>query len=68
MDDLMILNMAFLLRKEMESEFDQKVQYLDQTFLGEVFFKLPDFSLDFIHYMPSASTSVTPMCQNIGYP
>ena len=40
MDDLMILNMAFLLRKEMESEFDQKVQYLDQTFLGEVFFKL----------------------------
>jgi len=40
MDDLMILNMGFLLRKEMESEFDQKVQYLDQTFLGEVFFKL----------------------------
>jgi DnaJ-domain-containing protein 1 len=40
MDDLMILNMAFLLRKEMESEFDQKVQYLDQTFLGEVCFKL----------------------------
>ncbi len=40
MDDLMILNMALLLRKEMESEFDQKIQYLDQTFLGEVFFKL----------------------------
>ena len=40
MDDLMILNMAFLLRKEMESEFDQRVQYLDQTFLGEVCFKL----------------------------
>jgi DnaJ-domain-containing protein 1 len=40
MDDLMILNMAFLLRKEMESEFDRKVQYLDQTFLGEVCFKL----------------------------
>ena len=40
MDDLMILNMGFLLRKEMESEFDQKVQYLDQTFLGEIFFKL----------------------------
>jgi DnaJ-domain-containing protein 1 len=40
MDDLMILNMAFLLRKEMEREFDRKVQYLDQTFLGEVCFKL----------------------------
>ena len=40
MDDLMILNMAFLLRKEMESEFDRRVQYLDQTFLGELFFKL----------------------------
>jgi hypothetical protein len=40
MDDLMILNMGFLLRKEMESEFDRKVQYLDQTFLGEVCFKL----------------------------
>ncbi len=40
MDDLMILNMAFLLRKEMESEFDRKVQCLDQTFLGEVCFKL----------------------------
>jgi DnaJ-domain-containing protein 1 len=40
MDDLMILNMGFLLRKEMESEFDQKVQYLDQTFLGEVCLKL----------------------------
>jgi DnaJ-domain-containing protein 1 len=40
MDDLMILNMGFLLRKEMESEFEQKVQYLDQTFLGEVCLKL----------------------------
>jgi DnaJ-domain-containing protein 1 len=40
MDDLMILNMAFLLRKEMESEFDRKVQYLDQTFLGKVCFKV----------------------------
>jgi hypothetical protein len=40
MDDLMILNMGFLLRREMESEFDQKVQYLDQTFLGEVCLKL----------------------------
>jgi hypothetical protein len=40
MDDLMILNMAFLLRKEMESEVHRRVQYLDQTFLGEVFFKL----------------------------
>ena len=40
MDDLMILNMGFLLRKEIESEFDRKVQYLDQTFLGEVCFKL----------------------------
>ena len=40
MDDLMILNMAFLLRKEMENEFDRRVQYLDQTFLGEIFFKL----------------------------
>jgi len=39
-DDLMILNMAFLLRKEMESEFDRRVQSLDQTFLGEVCFKL----------------------------
>ena len=36
----MILNMGFLLRKEMESEFNRKVQYLDQTFLGEVCFKL----------------------------
>jgi hypothetical protein len=40
MDDLMILNMAFLLRKEMESEFDRRVQSLDHTFVGEVFFKL----------------------------
>jgi hypothetical protein len=32
--------MGFLLRKEMESEFDQKVQYLDQTFLGEVCLRL----------------------------
>jgi DnaJ-domain-containing protein 1 len=40
MDDLMILNMGFLLRKEMEGEFDQKVQYLDQTFLGEVCLRL----------------------------
>jgi len=37
---LMILNMAFLLRKEMESEFDRRVQSLDQTFLWEVCFKL----------------------------
>jgi DnaJ-domain-containing protein 1 len=40
MDDLMILNMAFLLRKEMESEFDRRIQSLDQTFFGEVCFKL----------------------------
>lgn len=40
MDDLMILNTAFLLRKEMESELDRRIQYLDHTFLGEVCFKL----------------------------
>jgi DnaJ-domain-containing protein 1 len=40
MDDLMILNMAFLLRKEMESEFDRRIQYLDHTFLGKVCFKV----------------------------
>jgi len=40
MDDLMILNTAFLLRKEMESEFDRRIQYLDQTFLGKVSFKV----------------------------
>jgi hypothetical protein len=40
MDDLMILNTAFLLRKEKESEFDHRVQGLDHTFLGEVCFKL----------------------------
>jgi DnaJ-domain-containing protein 1 len=40
MDDFMILNMGFLLRREMESEFNQRVQDLDQTFLGEVSFKL----------------------------
>jgi hypothetical protein len=40
MDDIMILNTAFLLRKEMEKEFDRRVQYLDHTFLGEVSFKV----------------------------
>jgi hypothetical protein len=40
MDDLMILNTAFLLRKGMVSEFDHRVQYIDQTTLGEVCFKL----------------------------
>jgi hypothetical protein len=40
MDDIMVLNTAFLLRKEMESEFDHRIQYLDQTFLGKVCFKL----------------------------
>ena len=40
MDDIMVLNTAFLLRKEMESEFDHRIQYLDQTFLGKVCFKV----------------------------
>jgi len=40
MDDLMILNTAFLLRKGMESEFDSRVQYLDQAFRGEVSLKI----------------------------
>jgi DnaJ-domain-containing protein 1 len=40
MDDVMILNMAFLLRKEMEKEFDCRVQYLDHAFLGKVSFKV----------------------------
>ncbi len=40
MDDLMILNTAFLLRKEMESELDRRIQYLDHTFLGKVCFKV----------------------------
>jgi hypothetical protein len=40
MDDLMILNTAFLLRKDMESEFDRRVQCLDHTFPGEICFKL----------------------------
>lgn len=40
MDDLMILNTAFLVRKEMESEFDRRLQGLDRTFHGEVCFKL----------------------------
>lgn len=40
MDDLMILNAAFLLKKESENEFDRRVEDLDQTFLGEVSFKL----------------------------
>ena len=39
-DDIMILNTAFLLRKEMEKEFDRRVQYLDHAFLGKVFFKV----------------------------
>jgi len=40
MDDVMILNTAFLLRKEMEKEFDRKVQHLDHAFLGKVSFKV----------------------------
>ena len=40
MDDLMILNAAFLLKKEMESEFDRRVQYLDRNLSGEVCFRL----------------------------
>lgn len=40
MDDLMILNAAFLLRKGLEKEFDRRVEYLDHTFSGEVCFKL----------------------------
>ncbi|MDI6761739.1 MAG: GvpL/GvpF family gas vesicle protein [Thermodesulfobacteriota bacterium] len=40
MDDIMILNTAFLLRKEMEKEFDNRVQYLDDEFLGKISFKV----------------------------
>jgi hypothetical protein len=40
MDDVMILNTAFLLRKEMEKEFDCRVQCLDHAFLGKVSFKV----------------------------
>ncbi len=40
MDDIMILNTAFLLRKEMGKEFDRRVQYLDHAFLGKVSFKV----------------------------
>lgn len=40
MDDLMILNTAFLLRRELEKEFEKSVQYLDKTFSGVVSFKL----------------------------
>lgn len=39
-DDLMILNTAFLLKKEMEDEFDRRVHQLDHDFSGEVFFRL----------------------------
>jgi hypothetical protein len=39
-DDLMIINTAFLLKKEMKNEFDRRVQQLDHDFSGEVFFKL----------------------------
>jgi len=39
-DDIMILNTAFLLRREMEGEFDRRIYYLDQSFLGKVCFKL----------------------------
>jgi len=39
-DDLMILNTAFLLKKETEDEFDRRVQQLDHGFSGEVFFRL----------------------------
>ena len=39
-DDLMILNAAFLLRKEMEKEFDRQVRLLDEAFLGKVSFKV----------------------------
>ncbi|MEW6375296.1 MAG: GvpL/GvpF family gas vesicle protein [Thermodesulfobacteriota bacterium] len=40
MDDLMILNTAFLLRRGMEGELDRRIHYLDQSFLGKVCFKL----------------------------
>ena len=40
MDDLMILNAAFLLKKLREGEFERQVQQLDRVFFGEVFFKL----------------------------
>jgi DnaJ-domain-containing protein 1 len=39
-DDLMILNAAFLVRKEMENEFDRQVRLLDEAFLGKVSFKV----------------------------
>jgi DnaJ-domain-containing protein 1 len=39
-DDIMILNAAFLLRKEMEKEFDRQVRLLDEAFLGKVSFKV----------------------------
>ena len=40
MDDLMILNAAFLLQKEREREFERRVGQLDQAFSGQAFFKL----------------------------
>ena len=40
MDDLMILNASFLLKKLREGEFERQVQQLDRVFSGEVFFKL----------------------------
>ncbi len=40
MDDLMILNTAILLRKKEESEFGSRVQKLDDTFAGNLCFKL----------------------------
>jgi len=40
MDDLMILNAAFLLKKEREGEFERQVRQLDRDFSGEVLFKL----------------------------
>jgi hypothetical protein len=39
-DDIMILNTAFLLKKEMEKEFDRRIQHLDHAFLGKVSFKV----------------------------
>jgi len=39
-DDLMILNTAFLTKKDVEDEFHRMVQQLDHDFSGEVFFRL----------------------------
>ncbi len=39
-DDLMILNSAFFIAKEMEDEFNQKVEELDKIYGGKLRFKL----------------------------